>query len=464
MLDVSRNKVPKLETLFDLIDRFAQWKINELQLYIEHTFAYPGHEIVWENASPLTADDIQELDTYCEERFIELVPNLNCFGHMSKWLVHDPYNQLAEQPEGGETDFGYRKEPQGLCPIDSGSIALANDLIQKMTSCFKSKQVNVGCDETIDLGYGRSKASVKKKGRGKVYLEYLKKVHSLCRKEGRTMQFWADILLKYPELLSEAPKGSIALIWGYEANHPFEEETKRLGSSEIAFYVCPGTSSWNSMGGRTNNLLENVRKAAKYGKAHGALGFMTTDWGDNGHLQPLLSSFPGFVLGAALSWNESSDLQLESALDLFVFNQPGWGELILKIGRLDEPFGIYIHNQTILFQLLWGKSDFIHNCAGLTIDKLEATLEMAHKLQSQFSDLRAKHPIDLILEKEFDWVIKILIHACHRGLAILLKNNEAELRANAKRLRDQHEMIWSMRNRPGGYELSRALFEVLTSG
>ena len=28
MLDISRNKVPKLETLFDLIDTFSQWKIN----------------------------------------------------------------------------------------------------------------------------------------------------------------------------------------------------------------------------------------------------------------------------------------------------------------------------------------------------------------------------------------------------------------------------------------------------
>ena len=46
MLDISRCKVPTMATLMNLIDRLAEWKINHLQLYIEHTFAYAGHEEV----------------------------------------------------------------------------------------------------------------------------------------------------------------------------------------------------------------------------------------------------------------------------------------------------------------------------------------------------------------------------------------------------------------------------------
>ena len=40
MLDISRGRVPKLETLLDLVERLADFKINEFQLYTEHTFAY----------------------------------------------------------------------------------------------------------------------------------------------------------------------------------------------------------------------------------------------------------------------------------------------------------------------------------------------------------------------------------------------------------------------------------------
>jgi hypothetical protein len=56
MLDISRDKVPTLETLFHLVDLLSSLKYNELQLYIEHTFAYRGHEEVWKNASPICAE------------------------------------------------------------------------------------------------------------------------------------------------------------------------------------------------------------------------------------------------------------------------------------------------------------------------------------------------------------------------------------------------------------------------
>jgi len=59
MLDISRDRVPTLETLFGLVDLLASWKVNQLQLYMEHTFAYAGHEMVWRDASPLRAAEIR---------------------------------------------------------------------------------------------------------------------------------------------------------------------------------------------------------------------------------------------------------------------------------------------------------------------------------------------------------------------------------------------------------------------
>lgn len=62
MLDISRDKVPTMETLYELVDMLAGWKVNQFQLYIEHTFAYRNHREVWENASPVTAEEILALD------------------------------------------------------------------------------------------------------------------------------------------------------------------------------------------------------------------------------------------------------------------------------------------------------------------------------------------------------------------------------------------------------------------
>ena len=117
MLDISRNRVPTMETLRQLVDALHALQYNELQLYTEHTFAYTGHETVWQNASPMTAEEIHELDDYCGLRGIELVPNQNSFGHMERWLRHDTYRPLAECPDGFEHPLaGWRDSGSTLYP------------------------------------------------------------------------------------------------------------------------------------------------------------------------------------------------------------------------------------------------------------------------------------------------------------------------------------------------------------
>ena len=54
MLDISRGRVPRLETLIGLVEHLADFKINEFQLYTEHTFAYRKYEPVWREWGALT--------------------------------------------------------------------------------------------------------------------------------------------------------------------------------------------------------------------------------------------------------------------------------------------------------------------------------------------------------------------------------------------------------------------------
>ena len=82
MLDISRDKVPTMSTFRQIVDLLKVCNYNQFQLYTEHTFAYSAHKAVWEKASPLTPEEIRELDLYCVMHGIELVPNQNCFGHM----------------------------------------------------------------------------------------------------------------------------------------------------------------------------------------------------------------------------------------------------------------------------------------------------------------------------------------------------------------------------------------------
>ena len=303
MLDISHDKVPTMDTLFTLIDKLAELKINQVQLYTEHTFAYAKHPQVWKNASPLTGEQIRQLDHFCRERFIELVPNQNSFGHMERWLRHPEYKDLSECPDGFDFPWGQHM-PTGfsLNPLDERSLRLVEGLFDELLPNFSSKQFNVGCDETFDLGLGRSKEEVEKRGKETVYLEFLLKIYKSVKSHGRTMQFWGDIILHKPELIPKLPKDVVALNWGYEIGHPFAKETAAFQDAGVPFYVCPGTSSWCTIAGRTDNALVNLKDAADQGLAHGAIGYLNTDWGDHGHLQYLPISYLGLVAGAAYSW------------------------------------------------------------------------------------------------------------------------------------------------------------------
>ena len=87
MLDISRCKVPNMETIKQIISMMADVKYNQLQLYIDDfVFAYPDFPNLWEDRDPITLDQLEEIQTLCEKSFIELVPNQNSFGHMENWF------------------------------------------------------------------------------------------------------------------------------------------------------------------------------------------------------------------------------------------------------------------------------------------------------------------------------------------------------------------------------------------
>jgi hexosaminidase len=469
MLDISRDKVPTLDTLYALIDRLAAWKINELQLYTEHTFAYRQHEAVWGAASPLTGDDILLLDAYCRDRYVDLVPNQNSFGHMQRWLTHRDYHHLAEAPDGFAYPWGRKSaEPFSLCPTNPESVAFMDALYDELLPHFSSGQFNVGCDETWDIGQPgtRSESAVQERGEGRVYLDYLHQIHALVRDHDRTMQFWGDIIIKHPALIPELPQNAIALEWGYEADHPFDQHGAAFAGSGIPFYVCPGTSSWNAIAGRTDNALANLWNAAENGLKHGATGYLNTDWGDNGHWQPLPVSYVGFAYGAAVSWFGAGnrDLNLPRALDLHAFEDAAgvMGQLAVDLGNVYQLPDIPTVNSSPLFHLLLGADKPFSESwlTGVRADKLDATADAIDGIMDTLHSAQmTRLDADLIMD-EFDLAADLLRHACKLGQARLAAPDQATSSIPAGRrarlaeelgaLLGEYRRVWLARNRPGG--------------
>ena len=165
MLDISRTKVPTMDTLLTLIDQFSTLKYNQIQLYTEHTFAFSNHRQAWQDASPYTASDIINIRQYCEDRFIDLVPNLNSFGHLSDGYA--PYlSSSGECPDGFIHPFGGKHIPFGstLKP-NAASIKLLRELYDEYLPLFDSPYFTLEATNPGNSVKGGAKQNAEKKAR-----------------------------------------------------------------------------------------------------------------------------------------------------------------------------------------------------------------------------------------------------------------------------------------------------------
>src|SRR6267142_563094 len=130
---------------------------------------------VWRGWGALTGREILELDAHCRSLGMDLVPNQNSFGHLRSWLEYPPLKPLAEANSPYEAGGGaYLRYPTTLAPNHPRTLPFLRELYDELLPHLTSSYFNVGCDETWDLGRGPSKRLCAAKGKGRVYLDFLK--------------------------------------------------------------------------------------------------------------------------------------------------------------------------------------------------------------------------------------------------------------------------------------------------
>jgi len=493
MLDVSRDRVPNRATLERIVELLDMLRINHLQLYTEHTFAYPGHEAVWRDASPMTPSDIRWLDALCAERGIELAANQNGFGHMARWLRHPAYEDLAETPGGWTTAWGARWPAAVLHP-DERARAFVLGLYRELRPCFSSRRININFDETFELGKGRSADRVAAVGRGRVYFEFLQSIVRELQHDGAEVLFWADVLRVHPELIAELPaRDLIALVWHYEApiadpalpagleeilaDVGIDEEALRgfagqvpaIADTGVPFWVCPGTSSWNSLLGRWTNAKANLIDAAATGTAHGAQGYLITDWGDNGHMQPPSVSFAPLAFGASIAWcaDSNRDLDVATALDTFVFDDRRGllGTAVLRAAEVYRQSGARAFNGSPLFYPLVGVEGSFLGGPPPNTDGIARVMDELSAAERDITNAEPRCADGELIQRELRQAIRLT----RIGAALLARQHQLEVDesvadsdAIAIALEEQRA-CWLARSRPGGLEDSLAKLVVATT-
>lgn len=296
MLNISAGRVYKLEMLKKIVDYMTELKYNEFQLYMDaFCFPYKDYMEYVKDHSYITAEEVVELNQYCKERFIDLVPNQNCFGHMKAWLAKKEFAHLG---------VGSGEYPATtINPLMPETYELIGKLFDSLLPCFSSEYVHVGMDEADGLGRFQLKEYCDKFGKETLYMEHLQKLWELAyKKHGKNIMFWADMVWDWQHVYHKIPPNTIAVEWGYQEvqSQIMYEHCRKFKESGVQFYVAPAVNAHGSFTGMSDSTYFNIKTCGEIGKELGAKGILLTDWGTKGSF---VWGYIPMALSGQYGWN-----------------------------------------------------------------------------------------------------------------------------------------------------------------
>jgi len=290
MVDMSEGQLATEAEVRRQIDQLALWKANQYYLYNEDSIELDGYPLLNAGAR-FTKDQIRHIVAYGRERHIDVVPCLELYGHQHDLFRNEKYSELADLPHGGEFD-----------PSNPKIRPVLNDWIAQYSGLFSSRFVHIGFDETWEIAH-----AARKQGAGmtpaRLFVTQLGLVARGFQEHGKTVMAWADIMVKYPDIIPELPPGLIPVPWFYEPDPDpkYREWLDPLAKRHIPSIVAPGVNMWTEIVPDFRKSFRNIDTFLAAGKEAGAFGLINTFWTDNQEVLRRMA-WPGFAYGAAAAW------------------------------------------------------------------------------------------------------------------------------------------------------------------
>ncbi len=456
--DVTRGKIPRLEELKRFVDTLAYFKTNALFLYVEHVFEFRETKEIVKRTGSITAEELRELDRYCEENFIELVPSIATFGHMGEILEQDEYADLRCDQTPVKNPNTLQNRVHTLNPKNPKSIELVKSLISQYMPIFKSDKFHICCDET----FGLDLVSENKEEESELFFGFAKQICEYVNSFGKTTLMWSDIAIKDPERLNDFPENMIFVNWLY-SHVAGDENFKLLHDKGLRQIVAPSTCSYGRFSENLDFSIGNIVNLADYGYKYGAYGFVNTSWGDCGHPNTWELSMYAITLGAQKSWNVKLPVNFNESLSLLLYKHPDGVRELVRLNELHRPigwFGFVNAAHKYYYEHIENKDGNINGYFGEgTLDKVYGfNSDILKYIQDSYTDYIKNFPEDF----KGEWADEMLIAA--EGVCVMAELFAKMAGIKCIRLTDTKEWLekfnkkWLEKNKPFWYDKINNVF------
>jgi len=306
MIDTSRNAVPTLPALYRLVDHLAVMGYNMVLMYMEDTIKLEHYEYFGYMRGRYDPADLKALDDYAFEYGIEIIPCLECYGHMEKYLI---WNEAAPVKDTSSV----------LLAREEKTFALVEEIIRVASSCLRSKRIHIGMDEAWSMGRG---AFMDKHGYVPpfdIFNEYMARLMPIVNKYGLTAMMWSDMYFrnKSPkenyydttvtfseEDIKKIPEGIELVFWHYGEGPECDDDMlkihNQLGKKVI---FAGGLWSWIGHLPEHNYTMETTRFSLNACRKNNVREAMATVWFNDNAECPLFANLFGLSFFAELCFD-----------------------------------------------------------------------------------------------------------------------------------------------------------------
>lgn len=270
-----RIQVMTIDALKDFANEMADFGFNTLVMEWEASYPYKEHVTI-SNEYSYSRKEVESFIKHCRSLGIEVIPLQQCFGHVEYILRNNRYNHLKED----------RKDISQICPLKVVEDSLLfRSLFEDMASIHHSNYIHIGGDETYLLGHCPDcSAKVKREGKSKLFVDYMKMICEIVVDLGKRPIMWADIILKYPEAVDALPDETVFVDWnyGWDINH--FGDIDKLQDKGFTFWGAPAIRSHPDNWYVTywEKHLNNQRDFIPYARNADYEGLIMTSWSTSG--------------------------------------------------------------------------------------------------------------------------------------------------------------------------------------
>ncbi|MFZ0743055.1 MAG: family 20 glycosylhydrolase [Terracidiphilus sp.] len=328
-LMVDAGRVPEsLDYYRRVIEFCADWELNALQFRLADDqgsavrFTSVPDLVIHKNA--FTSEQLKELAEYAQSHGVDLIPELESFGHTGYITRSATYAHLLDN-QAGSSEF------TGVIPVHPETLQLFDRLYREVAAIFQSTYLHGGCDEVNWGGSALSRKALQTKNRAQIWAEYINSLNQVSQRLGKQFIVWGDVVLhKEPEILPGLNKSIIIMDWNYWDNNSarIRETFIKVRANGSRGIGAPALSCYQ-WGARVGT--EQLRNIDAYAEAYleepdpNSLGVIVTNWVPSRYVQN--SIWDGFAY-AAVAFNEGTAIAQTSAFRRFVEKhyQASWNE------------------------------------------------------------------------------------------------------------------------------------------